>query len=247
MLNALIVEVKKKKEFSNLPDSIVERALTISKENIKDARAFLRKYFGVFLTNKVLKGKTEEVLSSHISSKFRDYRLFYEKIFEGKKANSVVDLGCGANGFSYSFIREVLGEVDYIGVEASGQVVENTNYFFKENKIRLAKVEHLDLFNLEEVLEITEKAKSPKAILILQTLDALESLERNYSKKLLLGLSDVVSKEDFLVVSMPLTSISGKKTFEAKRSWISVFLEENFKLGKDFNLGNERIFIFSKK
>ena len=53
----LIREVKKKKEFSGLPDSVVKRALAESGDDVKEARSLLRKYFGVFLTNRVLKGK----------------------------------------------------------------------------------------------------------------------------------------------------------------------------------------------
>ncbi len=45
---SLIREVKKKKEFSGLPDSVVARALGESDDDIKKARSLLRKYFGVF-------------------------------------------------------------------------------------------------------------------------------------------------------------------------------------------------------
>lgn len=247
MNKELIQEVKKKKEFSLLPDSIIERALNLSKDNVKDTRAFLRKYFGVFLTNKVMKGRDEEVLSSHISSKFRDYGVFYKEIFTGKKVSSIIDLGCGVNGFSYPLLVEVLGEVNYLGVEASGQVVENTNSFLEEEKFNSARVEHLDLFDLSKITNLIKTQESPRAILILQTLDALEGLERNYSKTLLLGLSEVMNKQDFFVISMPLKSISGKKKFEARRTWISNFLEENFLVEKDTEIGNERVFIVRKK
>lgn len=243
----LIYEVKKKREFSKLPDSIIEKALESSNENIKEARAFLRKYFGVFLTNKVLKGKTEEVLVSHISSKLRDYREFYSRIFSEKKFNSIIDLGCGANGFSYNFLREELGDVEYVGIEASGQVVENTNEYFKNNKLSNAKILCLDLFDKGKIIELIKKSRQPRAILLLQVVDALESLERNYSKELLLGVIEVLNKEDLVVITMPLNSISGRKKFEARRSWISIFLEENFIVKDDFNLGNERIFLVRKK
>ncbi len=247
MDKGLINEVKLKREFSKLPDSIIEKALNSSNENVKEARAFLRKYFGVFLTNKVLKGKTEEVLESHISSKLRDYGEFYPRIFQNKKFNSVIDLGCGANGFSYNFLREELGEIDYVGVEASGQVVENTNEFFKNQKITQGKSICFDLFNKETVLELIKKSKEPRAILLLQVVDALESVERNFSKELLLGIQDFLTSEDLIVLTMPLNSISGRKKFEARRSWISIFLEENFVVKDDFNLGNERIFLVRKK
>ena len=50
----LINEVRKKREFGGLPDSVVVRALEMSDGDVKGAREFLRKYFGVFLTTRVL-------------------------------------------------------------------------------------------------------------------------------------------------------------------------------------------------
>lgn len=246
MDKSLVKEVKKKKEFSQIPDSIVEKILETEKD-VKSARAALRKYFGVFLTNKVLKGKTEKVLESHISSKLRDYKEFYKRIFAGKHYSSVIDLGCGANGFSYNFLKEELGDVDYLGVEASGQIVDNTNDYFKSQKISKARVECLDLFEIKAICDLINISSEPRAILMLQVVDALESLERNFSKELLFKMQEEMTQEDLIVISMPLNSISGKKKFEARRSWISTFLEENFVIKDDFNLGNERIFLVRKK
>jgi SAM-dependent methyltransferase len=243
----LIFEVKKKREFSKLPDSIVRKALMASNNNVKEARAFLRKYFGVFMTNKVLKGKTEEVLDSHISSKLRDYKIFYKEIFKENKFESVIDLGCGANGFSYNFLEEELGDIEYIGIEASGQIVDNTNDYFKENKIKNAKVFCEDLFNTEGVISLIKKSEKPTAIFLLQVVDALEKLDRNYSKQLINSIFEVLDEKDLVVITMPLASISGKKKFEAKRTWLSDFLEEKFYLERDFELGNERVFLVRKK
>lgn len=78
-----ILEIKKKREFSKLPDSIVERVAT-GTESVKEARALLRKYFGVFLTNRVIKGKGtfEEILSAHISSKRGTILIFTQRFFQ---------------------------------------------------------------------------------------------------------------------------------------------------------------------
>lgn len=246
MVKELVELVKQKKEFSQIPDSIVEKILETEKD-VKSARAALRKYFGVFLTNKVLKGKTEKVLESHISSKLRNYGEFYKRIFSGKKFNSVIDLGSGANGFSYNFLKEELGSVEYVGIEASGQIVDNTNEYFNSQKIAKAKVECLDLFDKQAIFDLVNMSSEPRVILMLQVVDALESLERNFSKEFLIKLQENLTSEDLIVISMPLNSISGKKKFEARRSWISTFLEENFVIKDDFNLGNERIFLVRKK
>ena len=94
----LVEQVKKKKEFSELPDSVVVLALEKSGDDVKKAREILRKYFGVFLTNKVVKGTSEDVLERHISTRNRDYKELYSKILTGGE-KAVIDLGCGVNGF----------------------------------------------------------------------------------------------------------------------------------------------------
>ena len=65
----IVEEVKKKREFRELPDSVVLRVLEQTeseddKERVKEARVILRKYFGVFLTNRVIKPK--DVLDYHL-------------------------------------------------------------------------------------------------------------------------------------------------------------------------------------
>ena len=120
-------EVRKKKEFSELPNSIIKRALRESDNDVKETRKLLRKYFGVFLTNKVLK-RRGDLLKHHASSKKRNYEKFYIEIFRDiKNVDTVVDLGCGANGFSYEYLP---GDVIYIGVEAAGQLVDYMNAYF---------------------------------------------------------------------------------------------------------------------
>jgi hypothetical protein len=115
----LIFLVKKKKDFSMLPDSIVKQALESSGGDVKLARSFLRKYFGVFLTNKVLKPKDlndwQTILRTHISSKKRNYDFFYHEIFSDKNLNfsSVIDFGCGMNGFSTLPIKSLSGRKDF--------------------------------------------------------------------------------------------------------------------------------------
>ena len=182
---SIVKEVKKKRELSKLPDSVVERAAKKSGDDVKGARALLRKYFGVFLTNKVIKGKgePEEQLEHHISSKKRNYEEFYKEIFDGiKGVHSVIDLGCGANGFSYPKIKEEIGSVDYVGIDAAGQLVENMNEFFEE-RMFIARAECMDLFETDKIVEILKKQNRNRCVFLFQVVDALENLEKDYSKK----------------------------------------------------------------
>jgi hypothetical protein len=236
---SLIEKVKKKKEFSGLPDSVVSRALRESGEDVKEARALLRKYFGVFLTNRVLKGKGN-LLDVHISSKKRDYREFYGEIFKDiEGAGSVIDLGCGVNGFSYEYLPE---GVEYIGIEAAGQLVEKMNCFFKERNFDSRAICE-DLFDAEKVVRILEKAKSPRVVFMFQVVDALESMKRDFSKEL---ISRVMENCEVLIISLPLVSLGGGKKFAVKRKWLMDFLESEFNIERDFEIFLERIICVRK-
>lgn len=245
----LIKEVKKKKQFSELPDSIVEKALVLNKGDVKSARAFLRKYFGVFLTNRVLKPKDvfdwRIILKTHISSKKRDYERLYDEILDD--CYSVVDLGAGMNGFSVLEMHEASGVLEYWGVEASKQLVDLMNEFFDNYcKGYNAQAVWLDLFDLEGVKNIVRNSGEKRAILCFQVIDALESFEKDYSKKLILGVAEEMAARDIFVVSFPTKSLSGKKRFKASRDWMTYFLRDNFEIVKDFEMFDERFIVFKK-
>jgi len=262
---SLIEKIKRKKEFSSLPDSIVERAAKISGGEVKESRALLRKYFGVFLTNRVLKakGSADEILKAHISSKKRDYEKFYGEIFlDAGKIGSIIDLGAGVNGFSYSYLQKELGSVNYLAIEAAGQLVKNMNNYFQDCGFEKAHALGGDLFNVSEILKILKKVGSGRAshaflertlgkkqkklriIFMFQIVDALENLEKDFSKKFILKISKECEK---IVLSLPTESLSGRKNFVVQRKWMMDFLEDNFVIEKDFKMNGERIIIIRKK
>ena len=172
----LTEEVKKKKQFSELPDSVVARALEISKNDVKKARALLRKYFGVFLTNRVLRGSGEDILKSHISSKSRDYDFIYKEIFETVGlTGSILDLGCGVNPLSYGFLRNHFEDVYYVGVEGVGQLVDIGNDYFDEKGLdNLDYVMHADLLDFD-VGDFLKKMDKSRVVFMFQIVDALEN------------------------------------------------------------------------
>ena len=236
----LIEEIRKKREFSGLPDSIIERAAEMAKGDVKESRALLRKYFGVFLTNRVLKGK-DDLLKIHMSSKKRNYEEFYKEIFSiVGDTGSVIDLGCGVNGFSYEYLPE---GIEYIGVEAAGQLVEHMNKYFEENDFS-AKAVAGDLFDVKSVLEILKKAKRPRIVFLFQVVDALENLESDFSKRFLL---EIAKECGWIVLSLPTESLGGRKKFVVQRKWMVDFLEENFLAEKEFSMAGEKIIILKNK
>lgn len=241
-----IEKIKQKRELSSLPDSIVKRTYNSENKDVKETRSLLRKYFGIFLTNKVLKNNLDPTsrLKNHISSKNRNYEEFYTQISAHiKNPKTIVDLGCGTNGFSYNFLNNLYENINYIGIEAAGQIVDQTNKYFKEEKIS-GKVYHEDLFEIKKIIEIIKNQKEPRTIFLFQVIDALESLEKDFSKKFIREISPYAEE---MVISLPTKSIGGRKHFAVRRKWLTDFLEENFKVIIDFKIGLERVVIIKKK
>src|SRR3989344_9361209 len=143
----LIKKITQKKEFSQLPKRDVEIAFshfekrqTSDEEKIRLIRELLHKVFGAFTSQKLLspKNKNEEwILRKHLSTKERlpYYEEVYEKILKGfeNKEISIIDLGAGVNGFSYKYFQDLKFKVNYIGVEAVGQLVELMNNYFENS------------------------------------------------------------------------------------------------------------------
>jgi len=252
---SLINEVRKKKEFSNLPRSIIERAIEKvdkdldAKSIVKEVRADLRKYFGVFLTNKVMKPKDildyDSVLKSHKSSQKRDYDLFYSRIDGGLGAvsiKSIIDLGCGMNAFSYPYLKKHFGNVGYTGVEASGQIVDLSNIYFDKGGFgEINKCIQGDLFNLKFVEQTLKNEMKPRVVFLFQVVDALEKTKKNFSKGFILRIK---GNCEFIVVSVPMSSsLSGSVKTKVTRKWLKEFLDENFDVLDDFEVCGERVFV----
>lgn len=256
MKREIFEQIIRKKEFSQLPKKDVEIAFShfekrqcSDEEKIRLTRELLHKVFGSFSSRKLLspKNKSEEwVLRKHLSTRERlpFYEKIYERILNGeKKEFSTIDLGAGVNGFSYKFLREIRKPINYIGIEAVGQLVDLTNSFFKREKIS-GKVYHKSLFDIEEIKEIISKQKKPRIVFLFKTIDSLEMLQKDYSKKLLLEISPLA---DRTIVSFATKSMAKRKKFHANRTWIFNFIRENFKITDEFEIGDEKFIVFENK
>jgi len=251
MRKEIYQQIVKKKDFSQLPKKDVERAYknfekrqVSDEEKIRLTRDLLRKVFSAFVSKKILSLKNKDIewiLRKHISTRERlpYYKKLYSKLLKDFNEVSVIDLGAGINGFSYNFFKN---NVSYIGVEAVGQLVELMNYYFKKKKLK-AKSIHLSLFDIGALKKIIQKTKKPRMVFLFKTLDSLEMLEKDYSKKLLKEIAPLV---DRIVISFATQSLIKKTRFKVKRTWIINFIKENFNLLNDFELGGERYIIFSK-
>ncbi|MAG79016.1 hypothetical protein CMI40_01425 [Candidatus Pacearchaeota archaeon] len=251
----LINKIILKKEFSQLPKKDVELAFEhfnkegyVDEEKIKFTRNLLRKVFSAFTSQKILslKDKSPEwILKKHLSTRERlnFYEEIYKRIFNGlSKKLSIIDLGSGINGFSYRYFKEIKYDMDYVGVESMGQLVNLTNNYFKKEKIN-GKAIHLSLFELEKIKKSIKKTEKPRIIFLFKTIDSLEMLERDYSKKLILEIAPLAER---IVISFATESMITRKKFKVKRNWIINFLKENFEILDDFELGGERYIVFNK-
>jgi hypothetical protein len=240
-----------KREFSKLPKKDIELAINqfektqvSDEERIRLIRELLHKVFGAFSSKKLLSLKDkpyEWILRKHLSTRERlpFYKEVYNRIFKKDKEAIIFDLGAGINGFSYNYLEK---NFKYLGIEAVGQLTDLMNYFFKKEKIN-GKAIHLSLFELEKIKSLIKKEKGKKVLFLFKVLDSLEMLEKDYSKKLLLELIPLVDK---VVVSFATRSMISRKKFNVNRKWILEFINNNFQLLDDFELGSERYIIFSK-
>ena len=69
-------------------------------------------------------------------------------------------------------------------------------------------------------------------------------LKKNYSKELLLEISPLVER---VVVSFATESFNKRTRFKVKRYWLINFIQENFKITDDFEIGGERYIVFENK
>lgn len=249
----IISKIMEKKDFSKLPIKDVEMALahferrdTSDEEKIRLTRELLHKVFSSFTSQKLLSPKDKSVdwiLRKHLSTRERlpYYDSIYSRIFRNLEGKiNVFDLGAGVNGFSYSYFKQ---KVNYLAVEAVGQLVELMSDYFKKNKFD-AKLIHMSLFELEKLKGLIKKTKGNKVVFLFKTLDSLEMMEKDYSKKILMEITPIV---DFVVVSFATRSMISRKKFNVSRNWIIEFIKENFKLIDAFEIGDEKYVKFEKK
>jgi 2-polyprenyl-3-methyl-5-hydroxy-6-metoxy-1,4-benzoquinol methylase len=249
----IIEGIVSKKDFSKIPEDDIlltygkfERRECSEEEKIRLTRDLLRKVYSAFTSGKLLniKEKGEEwLLRKHLSTRERlnYYGELYEKLFKGMKKCSVIDLGSGINGLSYKFFPKKVS-VNYTGVEAVGQLVDLMNFYFEKNNLN-ARAMHESLFNIKNIKKLIEDCEKPRIAFLFKVIDSLEMIERDYSKKLLKEITPLCDK---IIVSFATRSMIRQDKFKVNRKWIINFIDENFILLEDFEIGNERYIIFKQ-
>jgi hypothetical protein len=159
------------------------------------------------------------------------------------KQIKIIDFGCGVNGFSYEYFSKVGFDVEYLGIEPVGQLVDLQNYFF-EKKGWNGKCVQASLFDLKEIKKIVGKVKGAKIGFFFKVLDSLEMLKRDYSKKV---LKELVPMFDKCVVSWATKSLGDRKKIFATKKWLKEFIEDNFKVIDEFEVRGENYLVFENK
>ena len=254
----LIDWIMKKPQYAELPRKDVEVVFgqfsrkKYSDEEIKKlVREKLRMLYSSFSGKKLFlwKGKSaDDVLKKHLSTRerYEYYEEIYTRILKKLPEKiSVIDLGAGVNGFSYDYFKKFGFVIDYVGVEAIGQLAILTKEYFEREKLK-AKSYHGSLFDLDLLNKVIGKTKKPRVVFLFKVVDALESVERNYSLKLISYLFEECDV-DRIIISFATASMFRKKKFYINRHWLTDFLQEKYQITDDFELGYEKYYVVNRE
>jgi hypothetical protein len=117
------------------------------------------------------------------------------------------------------------------------------NFYFEKNSLD-AKAVHESLFNIKNIVKLIEECEKPRIVFLFKVIDSLEMIEGDYSKKLLKEITPFCNK---VIISFATRSMIRQNKFKVNRKWIVNFIDENFKLLEDFEIGNERYIVFEAK
>lgn len=248
----LIALIKRKKELSDIPDSIVKDALetyikkyNLSLENLnkskikvilKAVRAQLRLYIGRF--QKSAKKRSEllsdnritDLLKTHTSTAER--LSFYPEltsIINKLKVHSILDLGCGLNPLALA--RKGL---KYYAVDIKEEELKIISNFFKKNKI------HGDII-ICDIRNLPENLPQADLTLLFKVIDIIEKTNKRFTENLLKKI-----KSKYIIASFATITLSGKRMRYHERKWFeNVLIHNNCKYGT-FSSENEIFYLIEK-
>jgi len=184
----------------------------------------------------------EKVLSTSVSAKERleEYDRIYKEIFRiTGKPDSILDLGCGLNPISYSYMD--IKELTYRAYDIDKKDVDFLNSYFEKMK----KFSRLDgkafLMNLTDLNEVKRLPKSDICFMF----KLVDPLEKGKNHKLSEEMIKNIDSK-YIIISFSTKTISGKPMNYPYRGWIEKMLN---RIGLNFEkiLANNEVFYVIKK
>ena len=242
-IEALILEIKKKKELQTLNDNFVKTELlkilnqepkfkgilkkfnpksALLKELIKKTREKLRRTSGLFKKEKkitveeIIKIDYQELLKIHSSTKERIgfYNQLYSNLFKiTGKPLRILDLGCGMNPLSIQLMK--LERLEYYAYDIIEEVNLLNLFFAKLHQKNHYFYGEAGILNLLELDKVKQLPKADVAFLFKVT----DVLDRNKGHKNTEAVLQAVPAK-YLVVSFPTLTMSGKKMTAPRRRWM---------------------------
>lgn len=242
----IIKKIKEKKSLNNLDDKLVLEKLenyliknNIKIENlnersanfkkiVKELRNDLNRTYGCFN----LDDKFSLESNSSTKERMKIYPRLYENIFKiTGKPETIVDLSCGFNPLSYSYINF---KPKFIVSELNENDCKRLENYFKDNKID-GKVLQIDLTKFNKLPE-------GEICFLFKVLDIIETKGHRLAERIIREL-----KCKFIVVSFSTRSLKGEKMKFPRRTWFEVMLT---RLGLNFEkleYENELFYVINKE
>ncbi len=224
----ILLEVKKKKEFSSITDYIIQETLlrvlqtypslkkpTTSQKKIlvKEIRALLRRSTGMFQRGSEKKRQhytsPEDLLTTHSSTveRLNDYPKIKEKI-RAINPKSILDIGCGLNPLALAS-----PSYTYYACDIRQDEISLVQTHFKKNHIP-GKAFIYDLTTNDEL-------PSADLCIIWKVLDIIPGDKYTLARKLLTS-----SKCNSFIISFSTRTLSGKPMRHKRRFWFEKILKD---------------------
>ena len=264
----ILRQIKQSKKYKTLSEPVVleeiEKYLKRNpqierykdKKILKDIKTELHKIYGSFQINSKQKREkyfeelklapdnielTKKILLTNSSTKERleNYEEIYPNIFTiTGKPNSILDLGCGLNPFSFPFMN--LEKVNYYAYDIDGTDISLIrDYFFSMKEKITGKADEINLASINE----DEIKKLPKGdvCFMFKLVDVLDRKDHKQSEKIITNLDS-----KYIVVSFSKKTLAGKMMNFPYRGWIERMLERNKLWFQKIDFENEVFYIIKK-
>lgn len=225
------------------------------KDLIKAVKSKLHQIYGAFLTEKdirkinilldsleadkrIVRDISKDILLLHISTRERleFYGALYREIFSiTGKPKVILDLASGLNPYSIPWMN-IEDPITYYAYDIDCLLIDSINRFFELIDLpKLAVVKDVIFEDVEEEGELC---------FIFKFLPTAERIKKGSSKRLLENI-----QAQFIVVSFPLKSISGREKgmLENYAVIFEPIFRDNYDIIKKFILGEEIFYILKKR